>query len=30
VLVLIDRQTRRALAFPDALRRTIARFVVTG
>lgn len=30
VLVLIDRQTTRALAFPDALRRTIARFVVTG
>jgi 4-hydroxybenzoyl-CoA thioesterase len=30
VLVLMDRKTSRALAFPDALRQRIADFVVTG
>ncbi len=30
VLVLMDRQTTRALAFPDALRSRIADFVVAG
>ncbi|HZD93683.1 MAG TPA: thioesterase family protein [Candidatus Sulfotelmatobacter sp.] len=30
VLVLMDRQSNRALAFPDALRRQISTFVVPG
>jgi 4-hydroxybenzoyl-CoA thioesterase len=30
VLVLMDRKTSRALAFPDALRKRIADFVVAG